>query len=108
MDTLIQVQKSALSGFLAFIRERGVAGLAVGFIMGGAVTKTVTSLVDDVLNPLIGVVAGSRLNLTEMTIGVVKVGSFANALINLLIISAVVYFVLYKALRLDKLEKPKV
>ena len=96
-----------LAGFMDFMRERGVAGLAVGFIMGGAVTKTVTSFVDDVLNPLIGIVAGSRLNLTEMTIGVVKVGSFANTLVNLLIVSAVVYFILYKALHLDKLEKPK-
>jgi len=108
MDTLIQIHKSAFSGFLDFIRERGVAGLAVGFIMGGAVTKTVTSLVDDVLNPLIGIVLGSRANLTEMTIGVVKVGSFANNVINLLIVAAVVYFILYKALHLDKLEKPKV
>lgn len=107
MDTLIQVHKSAFRGFLDFIRERGVAGLAVGFIMGGAVTKTVTSFVDDVLNPLIGLIAGSRLNLSEMTIGVVQVGSFMNNLINLLIVVAVVYFILYKALRLDKLEKPK-
>ena len=98
---------SAFRGFLDFIRDKGVVGLAVGFIMGGAVTKTVTSLVDDVINPLIGIFAGSKLVLTEMTIGVVKLGSFANALINLIIVSAVVYFIFYKALRLDKLEKPK-
>ena len=107
MDMITETAKGSIRGFLDFIRERGVAGLAVGFIMGGAVTKTVTSFVDDVLNPLIGIVAGSRLNLTEMTIGVVKVGSFANTLVNLLIVSAVVYFILYKALHLDKLEKPK-
>lgn len=107
MDTTIQVSKGPMQGFLDFIRERGVAGLAVGFIMGGAVTKTVTSFVDDVLNPMIGLVAGSHLNLSDMTIGVVKIGSFGNNLLNLIIVSAVVYFVLYKALRLDKLEKPK-
>ncbi|MBI4068367.1 MscL family protein [Candidatus Kaiserbacteria bacterium] len=107
MDTLIQVQRTAFSGFLDFIRERGVVGLAVGFIIGGAVTKTVTSLVDDVINPLIGTFAGSSLKLSEMTIGVIKVGSFANNLINLLIVTAVVYFVLFKGLRLNKLDKPK-
>ena len=107
MDVIIEKARGPLQGFLDFIRERGVAGLAVGFIMGGAVTKTVASLVDDVLNPLIGLVAGSRLNLSEMTVGVVKIGSFANNIMNLLVISAVVYFVLYRALRLDKLEKPK-
>jgi len=108
MDTLIQAHKGAFSGFLDFIRERGVVGLAVGFIMGGAVTKTVTSLVDDVINPLIGTFAGSTLKLSEMSIGIIKLGSFANNLVNLIIISAVVYFVLYKGLRLNKLDKPKI
>ncbi|MBI4133112.1 MscL family protein [Candidatus Uhrbacteria bacterium] len=107
METQPQTPGGPLRGFLDFIRERGVVGLAVGFIIGGAVTKTVTSLVDDVINPLIGTFAGSSLKLSEMTVGVIKVGSFANNLINLFIISVVVYFVLYKALRLDKLEKPK-
>lgn len=107
MDTIIEVKQSAVQGFLSFIRERGVVGLAVGFILGGAVTKTVASLVDDVINPLIGTFAGSTLKLSEMTIGVIKLGSFANNLINLLIVTAVVYFILFKGLRLDKLDKPK-
>ncbi|MBI2048753.1 MAG: MscL family protein [Parcubacteria group bacterium] len=108
METSVgDVKPSTLHGFLDFIKDRGVVGLAIGFIMGGAVTKTVSSLVDDVINPLIGIVAGSHLNLSEMTIGVVKVGSFINNFINLLVIAAVVYFIFYKALRLDKLEKPK-
>ena len=98
---------AAIQGFADFIRERGVVGLAIGFMMGGAVTKTVTSLVDDVINPLIGFVAGGHLNLSEMTIGVVKIGSFGNNLINLFIVSAVVYFIFFKALHLEKLEKPK-
>ena len=107
METQPQTSGGAWQGFLDFIRERGVVGLAVGFIIGGAVTKTVTSLVDDVFNPLIGTFIGSSLKLSEMTVGVVKVGSFANNLINLLIVTAVVYFVLFRGLRLNKLDKPK-
>ena len=107
-ESEIRTEKtSPVAGFLDFIRERGVVGLAIGFILGGAVTKTVTSLVDDVINPLIGIVLGSTLKLSEMSISVVKIGSFGNNLINLLIISAVVYFVFFKALRLDKLDKKK-
>lgn len=102
-----QSKQPQIQGFLDFIRDRGLVGLAVGFIMGGAVTKTVTSLVDDVINPLIGVVFGSTLKLSEMTIGVVKFGSFGNNIINLFIVSAIIYFVFFKALRLDKLDKKK-
>lgn len=99
--------KTALQGFMDFVRERGVVGLALGFIVGGAVTKTVTSLVNDILNPIIGYVLGSRLNLSDMQIGAVKFGSFVANLLDLLLVMLVVYFVFYKALRLDKLEKPK-
>ena len=106
-DEITQTQQGPIRGFLDFIRDRGVVGLAVGFIMGGAVTKTVTSFVDDVVNPLIGLFAGSADRLSEMTIGVVKLGSLANNLINLLIVSAVVYFILFKALRLDTIDKKK-
>lgn len=34
-----------MKGFLNFIREQGVVGLAVGFILGGAVSKVVSAIV---------------------------------------------------------------
>jgi large conductance mechanosensitive channel len=43
-----------MKGFLNFIREQGVVGLAVGFILGGSVSKVVTSLVTDIINPVLG------------------------------------------------------
>lgn len=51
-----------MKGFMNFVREQGVVGLAVGFILGGAVAKMVTALVTDLLNPLIGLLMGG-LNL---------------------------------------------
>lgn len=99
-----------MKGFIEFIREQGVMGLAVGFILGGAVSKVVTSLVTDVVNPLLGLVIGSVGGLGEayLPIGSSKLmwGSFISVLIDFIIIAFVVYFGV-KLLKLDKLDKKK-
>ena len=100
-----------MKGFVEFIREQGVMGLAVGFILGGAVSKVVTSLVTDVINPIIGIILGAAGgDLTEKTIIVGKAevmyGSFISAIIDFAIIALVVYFGV-KILKLDKLDKSK-
>lgn len=94
-----------MTGFILFIREQGVVGLAIGFILGGAVSKVVSSLVTDIINPLLGLVLGNT-GLSEMMWGVVNVGSFISAIIDFLIIAAVVYFG-FKGLRLDRLDVKK-
>ncbi len=95
--------------FLNFIREQGVVGLAVGFILGGAVSKMVSSLVENIINPLVGLALG-RVDLADraLTIGAasLKWGAFISTLIDFVIIAAVVYFGV-KALRLEKLDKKK-
>jgi large conductance mechanosensitive channel len=48
--------KRHIRGFADFIREQGVVGLATGFILGGAVSKVVSALVSDIINPLLGIV----------------------------------------------------
>lgn len=40
-------------GFFQFIREQGVMGLALGFILGTAVSKVVISFSNDIINPII-------------------------------------------------------
>lgn len=95
-----------MTGFIQFVREQGVVGLAIGFILGGAVGKVVTSLVTDVVNPLIGLIFGNVAGLADMSIGVVKLGSFISALIDFGIITAVVYFV-FKGLKIDRLDIKK-
>lgn len=95
-----------MTGFITFIREQGVIGLAIGFILGGAVGKVVTSLVTDVVNPLIGLIFGNVAGLADMSIGVVKLGSFISALIDFGIIAAVVYFV-FKGLKIDRFDAKK-
>jgi len=99
-----------MKGFIEFVREQGVMGLAVGFILGGAVSKVVASLVGDIINPLLGVALGAVGNLSEAywQIGGVKLmwGSFVNTTIDFLVIALVVYFGV-KLLKLDSLDKKK-
>lgn len=89
--------------FVTFIREKGVLGLAVGIIMGGAVTKLVSSIVDNLLNPLIGAVTGAAGNLSAMeytmplTHITFKYGAFISSLIDFVAVLAVVYFVFVKS-----------
>jgi large conductance mechanosensitive channel len=101
--------KGQLAGFIDFIRTQGVVGLAIGFILGGAVSKIVTSLVENIINPLVGIVLG-KVNLTDrvLTVGAatLKYGAFISNLLDFMIIAAVIYFG-FKALGLDKLDKPK-
>ncbi|MDD3773980.1 MAG: MscL family protein [Patescibacteria group bacterium] len=93
-----------MKGFMNFIREQGVAGLAVGFILGGAVSKIVSSLVDDIINPLLGVILGAAGNLNQASVKIGSVqlnwGSFVNTTIDFIVIALVVYFGV-KLLRLD-------
>lgn len=98
-----------MTGFIDFIRQRGVVGLAIGFILGGAISKTVASLVEDVINPLIGLALG-KINLVDkaFTLGSasIRYGSFISTIINFVIVAAFVYFG-FKMLRLEKLDKKK-
>lgn len=97
-----------IKSFVEFIREQGVAGLAVGFIMGGAISKLITSFINDILNPLIGLLIGKTAGLQTayFSIGSSKVmwGDFVSGMIDFVLIAFVVY-VIFKVLRLDKTVK---
>jgi large conductance mechanosensitive channel len=102
--------KKHLKGFTDFIREQGVVGLAIGFILGGSVAKVVSSMVNDIINPLIGIVLGATSGLKEAywQLGSAKVmwGSFVSVSIDFIVVALVVYFGV-KLLGLDKLDKKK-
>ncbi len=99
-----------MKGFVQFIREQGVVGLAVGFILGGAVSKLVAALVEDIINPVIALGLNNVENLNDayLQVGAAKImwGSFVNVLIDFIIIALVVYFGV-KMLKLDQLDKQK-
>ena len=99
-----------MSGFIDFIRKQGVVGLAVGFIFGGAVSKVVAALVQDIINPILGIVLGKAggLATASLTIGAVQIlwGHFVSVIIDFLVIALVVYYGV-KKLKLDQLDKQK-
>src|SRR5882762_10583633 len=92
-----------LQGFVDFIREQGVVGLAVGLILGLASKSVVDSLVANVVNPIVGVILGGN-NLVNKyaciqsdSLGVctskIGYGKLLSDLISFVIIAAIVYFV---------------
>jgi large conductance mechanosensitive channel len=99
-----------MKGFLEFVRDQGVVGLAVGFILGGAVSKLVAALVEDVISPILGLALNSVEGLEEayIPVGTAKImwGDFLNVTIDFLVVALVVYFGV-KWLKLDKLDKKK-
>lgn len=101
---------AVVNDFVDFIRKQGVVGLAVGFILGGAVSKLVSAIVTDIINPLLSVVLGKagELKTASIAIGSAKIlwGDFVATLIDFLVIALVVYYGV-KVLGLDKLDKPK-
>ena len=107
--------KGVLGEFKEFISKGNVLDMAVGLIIGSAFTAIVTSLVDDILIPFIGMIlAGVNFNSLGVTIPwgnkpFLAIGSFLNAVITFLL-TAVCVFILVKvmnAFRRKKEDKPK-
>ena len=100
-----------LKGFRDFVLRGNVVDLAVAVILGAAFNAIVTSLVGDVLNPLIAATVG-KPDFSGVVLhvggGAIKVGNFFNALVSFIIVAAVVYFaiVLPTNALLARLKKP--
>lgn len=86
-----------LGGFRKFIVRGNVIDLAVGVVIGAAFGNVVQSVVDNLINPLLGIVGGGP-NLSSWTIPVggqaLRIGVILNALISFLLIALVVYFLI--------------
>lgn len=92
--------KQFIKEFKEFISRGNVMDLAVGIIIGGAFTSIVSSLVDDIINPLLGLFGGMNFDQLKVNLlGEVTLyyGKFITAVINFLIM-ALVIFVIVKAM----------
>ena len=101
--------KQFLSEFKTFIARGNVMDLAVGVIIGGAFSNITNSLVNDILNPILGIIAGDNEALAALAVqlpggGALMVGNFINAVLNFLIMAFAV-FCLVKAL--NRLHRKK-
>ena len=100
-----------LKEFKDFIAKGNVMDMAVGIIIGAAFTAIVTSLVDDLINPIISLFTGG-LDFSGMKLALgegadaasFNYGNFIMAVINFLIIA----FVLFLAIKqIERLKKPE-
>lgn len=106
--------KSHAQGFGEFFRNQGVVGLAIGFVIGTQARTLVDQLSNSFINPILGLIVGTGDGLTDkkfaLTVGgstaVFRWGAFAFSLINFVIIAVLIYLV-YRWLHLDKLDKKK-
>jgi len=109
--------KKFFEEFKEFISKGNVMDLAVGMIIGAAFTSIVTSLVDDMLMPIISAIIGG-INLSHLTIEIpwslnddhpiIYIGGFLQAIINFLIIAFCIFCII-KVLNkfIKKKEAPK-
>jgi large conductance mechanosensitive channel len=125
VQTPIPLREPAwLREFKAFLMQGSVVDLAVGMVVGAAFTSIVTSLVEDIINPAMGlliggidfsnlfvVLSGERRPSLEATrnggAAVLAIGRFINAIIKFLIVSFAVFWVVkvLSRLRLDEIGR---
>ena len=101
-----------LKGFRDFVLRGNVMDLAVAVIIGAAFGKIVGSLVSDIINPLIGATVGKPnfgFLVIHMGNGVITIGNFVNAVIEFVIVAAVIYFVFVLPMNalLARMKKPE-
>lgn len=92
--------KKFLKEFKEFISRGNVMDMAVGIIIGGAFTSIVSSLVSDIINPILGLFGGMNFDQLKITLlgeATLYYGRFITAVINFLIM-ALVIFVIIKAM----------
>ena len=118
----IEEKKKRVNGFIkefkTFISRGNVLDLAVGVVVGSAFTKIVTSLVNDIITPLIGIIIGGQ-NFSSLSIKIgestIAYGAFIQNIIDFLIIAFCIFvFIKFmnkvfikKAKEEKKVEPPK-
>jgi len=90
-----------VSEFKEFISKGNVLDLAVGVIIGGAFGKIVTSLTDDVIMPIVGLIGGQP-DFSAIHAGPVKIGLFLNAVVGFLILALIIFFIVKGANSIKK------
>ena len=91
-----------LKEFKEFAMKGNVVDLAIGVVIGGAFSAIVTSVVEDLITPIIGAIFGQP-DFSGIKLGPIALGNFINAVVNFLIV-ALCLFAVVKAI--NKMKKP--
>lgn len=101
--------KDFFKEFKEFISRGNILDMAVGIIVGAAFTAIVTSLVNDIISPVFGLLTSG--NVSELTATVGKVtfnyGKFIMAVVNFLIIAFTMFLLLKGIMKMQKSYKKK-
>ena len=108
------IKDTHMAGFVNFIREQGVVGMAVGLAIGTAAGDTVKKLVTAFIDPLVQLIVGSQQGLQSASFtveiagrrGEFLYGAFISSLITLVAVAFIIYAIIH-FLKLDKLDKKK-
>ncbi len=106
-----------LKDFKTFIAQGNVLDLAVGVVIGAAFGKITTSLVEDILNPILGLILGG-VDFTQLKVVLkeavgetpevaIRYGNFIQTLIQFLLIAWVIFLIVKAANRLKLSESMK-
>lgn len=105
--------KKFMEEFKKFICRGNVMDMAVGVIIGGAFTAIVTSLVNDVINPLLGIFGGMNFDQLVWNVNGASIayGKFITAVINFLIMALIIFMIVRTMNKMSdkfgKKEEPK-
>ncbi len=109
---LLTQDLNPVGGFVKFLRENAVVGLAIGFVVGTQVQVVVKQLITSFIDPTFLLFFGQTLTNRVFVLhfrgrsASYNWGDFAYALLNFFFILLTVY-VIIKVLNLDKLDQPK-
>lgn len=96
--------------FKKFISRGNVFDLAVGVVIGNAFSKIVTSLVDNIIMPIVGIIIGgidfTKLSLTIFDVKI-EFGIFIQNIVDFLIIAFCIFMAIKIINKLTKKEEPK-
>lgn len=99
---------SFISDFKAFAMKGNIIDMAVGVVIGMAFGKIVSSLVDDIIMPLVGVITGGvDFSGLSVTIGeaVIKYGKFIQSTVDFLIIALSIFLFLKLIMKFKKKQE---
>ena len=88
--------KKMVQEFKTFISRGNVVDLAVGVVVGGAFSKIVTSLVDNIIMPIVGIILGG-IDFTDLSLTIfgvqIQFGLFLQNVVDFLIIAFCIFMV---------------
>lgn len=112
VDTSEDVVRDRVHGFVGFLRERAIVGLAVGFVVATQVQNVIKQLLGSFLDPLTNLLFGAKLTTRTYTWHFhgrhedFAWGQFVYVLVDFFVVVLTIYLII-KLFKLDKLDAPK-